>query len=394
MRVVLGTFFEWCTEVLFTTHQTTPTKRPYDLLAFCQRQQIAPLLYERSKSLDNADDIPWDLIGGLEAASIEQWQLSNRLRFELNRVAGLLSDATIDWVLLKGLDLSQRFYGSLSARAYSDLDILVHADDLGPATRCLTGADYERRSSRLDGSGPWRRALRRNLHHVELSRGRVNVEVHHNLRSHPTFRIAEATLWSGIQGSDVVKGGCSVLSDENALLTMLLALHADIELGVATMKNLVDVDTVLSRVDSTTDWTAFLAKREEEGTLKIVVNGIDLTRRLLGGEGRYPAVAATLRGNATIAALLLSPIAPTVNDEFLTLFDFRELSPQAARRSLSRCKIWAHRQYRGGVAMSLLNWAASLPLRIHGTARPFENLGRRQAGLDAEKRGADRRDRP
>ena len=218
---------------------------------------------------------------------------------------------------------------------------------------------------------------RRALHHVELAGGSCEVELHHCLRSHPALHIPESQLWSGVENSDAVRGGCRVLSDENVLLTMLLALHADVELGVANLKSLVDVDAVLTAVDASTDWQAFFARRRAERTLAIAVNGIALTTRLLRGQNRYPAVDDAVR-QAALARLVRPPVAGSPIGEFVALFDSTELAPSAARRRLVRNKLWAHRQYHGGLLSALWSWASSLPIRLHGSSRPFQNFQERR----------------
>ncbi len=372
--------FEWCRDLLFRPDElpAEALRHEHELLAFCQRQQIGPLLHQRSQELAGSIFVPATVENEFEAASLDQWQRSNRLRFELNRIAGWFEQAGIDWVLLKGLGLADRYYGSTHARAFSDIDLLVRTVDLGTATDALVAAGYRRRSPRLEGDGALDRLQRRSLHHVELRRDDYSVEIHHNLRAHPAIHIEERELWEGLQPSRVARGGCRILSDENALFTALLALHADIELGVACFKNLADVDRILSVIDAETDWSDFLEHRNRDHTVSIAVNGIALTERLLLGRQRYPRASATLREPA-VKSLILAAVDDSPAAEFLALFDSAHFEPRQARWALVRSKLWAHRQYRHGALRSIWNWAASLPIRLIGNTGRFGNLKQRRS---------------
>lgn len=346
------------------------------LATLAQRQQVAGILDEKLATRLEQLDLDLHLAGVLQAAAFEQWRTSQRLRFALPALHGALHEAGVEAILLKGPDLAERFHGDLAARPYSDLDVLVRPRDLSAATAALCRDGWRLASPRLDG-GPWRRVLRRGTHHVELRREGVPVELHHGLRVHPTLAIDCESLFEESFRRDVAGRRWRVLSDEHTLLTALLGLHADVGLGTATLRSLLDVDRIVGALDGATDWPRFFQRRRPEGTLGICVNALALTARLLDGERRSPRLLAALE-EPPARELRLAPLAASPAREFLMLFDTVSGTRSSDYGCLLRAKLWTLRQYDRPLTVSLLHWLATLPLRLLATGRSFENLRHRR----------------
>ena len=61
---------------------------------------------------------------------------------ELRGLAGILGDAGVRWLVLKGPVLAQVVYLRPGARTYDDVDVLVHPDDLAEAVTALEADGY------------------------------------------------------------------------------------------------------------------------------------------------------------------------------------------------------------------------------------------------------------
>lgn len=66
-----------------------------------------------------------------------------RAAVELAAVVGALGATTVRWVVVKGPVLAEVVYRRRGVRTYTDLDILVHPDDLGQALEVLQAAGFE-----------------------------------------------------------------------------------------------------------------------------------------------------------------------------------------------------------------------------------------------------------
>lgn len=75
---------------------------------------------------------------------------ANRKKFEkLQVVLTRFGRQGIDCILLKGADLIPRLYGVMALRPMSDVDLLVHEEDLSAIDRILTGVGYR---PQIDGN--------------------------------------------------------------------------------------------------------------------------------------------------------------------------------------------------------------------------------------------------
>src|SRR5688572_18777940 len=64
------------------------------------------------------------------------------LEAELVRIAREFREASVDFVVLKGVPLTRRLHERLDARTMVDNDILVHRRDTARAVQCLLGLGY------------------------------------------------------------------------------------------------------------------------------------------------------------------------------------------------------------------------------------------------------------
>jgi len=103
---------------------------------------IIPLLYRRLKKREIAKLVPPEEL--LEFQSLFQENIVRNIRMtqHLFSIIDLLADSGIETMPFKGPVLAVQVYGDLSMRSFSDLDILIHADDLSRAYRVLTDHGY------------------------------------------------------------------------------------------------------------------------------------------------------------------------------------------------------------------------------------------------------------
>jgi hypothetical protein len=135
-----------------------------------------------------------------------------RLRRELRRVAGALTEVNIPVLALKGIVLASAAYGDPSLRPMTDLDVLVPPGERENAVRALQklGFDYpEGLPILLQEHSRWLETHQEYAPPLRSSESRVLVEVHTELEcSEPIFRVPVGEFWS--RSTTIVVGGLNV----------------------------------------------------------------------------------------------------------------------------------------------------------------------------------------
>ena len=114
------------------------------------------------------------------------------LQRELGKVLQALSSAGInDVVVLKGLPLALRIFGSVAEREMSDIDVLVHARDAQAALSVLASIGYDKRDTLPNDLERYREfSMRR-----RAASGDLYVDLHWKVFS-PFSRVDEQFVWS------------------------------------------------------------------------------------------------------------------------------------------------------------------------------------------------------
>lgn len=117
---------------------------------------------------------------------------------ELERVARVFARHGIDWVVLKGLPLASRVYGSIADRLSVDNDILVRGADVVRAMAALTEAGYTSAPGRAldaDRASTFQHPMRRTIEAGITAR----LELHWNAFPPHLFAASEELLWSHVE---------------------------------------------------------------------------------------------------------------------------------------------------------------------------------------------------
>jgi hypothetical protein len=102
---------------------------------------IVPLLYKRLKG-EMADLVPLDELSELRTFFVANAIKNIRMTQHLLKVLHLLMDSGVEVMPFKGPVLAVQAYGDLSLRSYSDLDILIHENDLFRVFQILSDQGY------------------------------------------------------------------------------------------------------------------------------------------------------------------------------------------------------------------------------------------------------------
>jgi len=98
--------------------------------------QLLPLVYRRWPAVEN------EAVELGRRAYLATWQRNRQRMAQLGEIAARFRESGIPWMALKGAALLLRHYADFGLRGMTDLDILIHAEDLGSAALLLNRAGY------------------------------------------------------------------------------------------------------------------------------------------------------------------------------------------------------------------------------------------------------------
>lgn len=291
-----------------------------------------------------------------------------KLITQLKEIDDLLRSRNLDYRLLKGPFLAERFYGGSDNRQFGDLDILIHSERLPEADELLASCGFQRRTSAPLSD----RLATRFAHGFDYQRGPYRIDLHWAPATHPSYRIHQARLWESAPPLVIADRNIPVLSDESALLFLAVSFFEDIERGAGKLKSAIDIERMASVMEGQTNWQALLQRAEAEGFGRIFPAILRLTSDLASSRERMPMLAAELDKIPTRAPA-------TWKDRSALL--------EAPRGSL-RNKLWAWRLYDYPRPLAIAWWALSLPARraIYAPVRFFGSRPRPGPPAPGERR--------
>lgn len=249
---------------------------------------VTPHLHRRIESLREVE-VPASVQSQLTTRTRSIARRNLRFVDELHSVLELLSDAGVRALPFKGPVLASFAYGDLSARAFGDLDLLVHPDDISTAVDRLEerGYEWEGETSRRDDSpllgGPLTPPI---VDEYTLWRDGIELEVRSRVGdANSPFTPDFETLWA--RRDTVAVGGQSMpaLAPDDRLL--MLAFH-----GTKHMWHLLkwacDFEAALQAAGI--DWSSLLARAKSHDDERKLLVGVSLIESLFD-----PTVPPTVR---------------------------------------------------------------------------------------------------
>ena len=367
---------------------TAPLNEPA-FNAFISDHQLAGLLWWRLESSAARQGLPastWELVENRVRNQV--WR-SGRCAEELARLSAAFSEANVDLLTLKGLALSVRYYGASERRLFWDLDLLIQRADVAHALRIL----HEHNFIRATTSGLSDSVTTRVTHAMELTDGKIRIDLHWTLNKHPSFRVDHEAVWANSESIEVNGQPVTVLSPEHELAFCLTSAAGDVHRHRLRLRSFVDVHRMITARGAERSWAGFLARREPESTAGVCEGVLRLFYRLL-----EPASSVSLdTGTTGIAGAEDGRrMTPTTQITRLTKRKrSRRPSRDHALRLLMpsalglRGKLWAAGLHEGGRARYLAGWMLAAPLRImaHGPAATWQRMTaplrrRRNSGVD------------
>ena len=216
------------------------------------------------------------------------------------------------------------------------MDVLIRTTARRLARRALVEAGFHRTAY--------------DRHSTTFTRGRLKVDVHGWLRRAPAYRLDERLIWSSAQPVTVAGLEARTLSDEFALVMLLLSLFEDVGQGTTRLKQLLDGYLLLRQMDAVTDWDAFFDRRARENLASIAGTILDLLVTLFHADRDTPHLRDALE---------------TRRASFTTMTRAEMLDLVFAPRKDPRNLEWFRRVYPGSLPRYLLwFWMGGFPANV------------------------------
>jgi hypothetical protein len=236
---------------------------------------VMPLLYQHLHTL-GPDALPPAALMQMREHFYANVGSTLFLSGELLRILQMLATHGIPALPFKGPTLAAAVYGNLALRQFSDLDILVHKQDLPRIKVLLTTHGYQLPLTRAKEEAVWK-----HHYHYAFVRedGRVLVEMHWAFtRRYWPVPLDPAYLWA--RPALVSLAGTPVSTFPPEVLLLILCVHGSKERWTL-LKWVCDVAELLRRHQAL-DWERVLARARSSGGVRMLLLGLSVAHHLLG----------------------------------------------------------------------------------------------------------------
>ena len=306
-----------------------------DFIAFTAQHDLAWTFNSLIEHSDTSAKLPsWLLI---QLLATTKWGVLRKreLLVALNEFTHAAEVAELDFLLLKGFHVANRFYDDPQARWFRDLDVLVQVGDQARATRLLTDLSFQ--SEQVVRLPEW---VQNQLAHAQSwQKGDLAIDLHHQYRAWPDGDVDTALIFAHSRKQTVGGLTLSVPADEDSLLMLLMSLVGDIAQARVSARNLVDFWAMLTHLDHRVDWDWFFNEKLDERNVHLVVQSALLIMACLPQSVRFPGLQESLQK--------LCPDSKPTRQEALGLFS----APQFSLPN----RFWFLRHYNGNTLV-YLNW--------------------------------------
>jgi hypothetical protein len=243
--------------------------------AEARRFGLSPLLYHRIKLRESDIDIPSQIVGKLRRDYLHSAAVNVRRFQAITPALKALKAAGVPTIVLKGAYLAEGIYGNIALRPMSDVDLLVHREDLGKADAALATAGFAAREFHLSPPED------ENEFHYFNTAAKTMIEVHWEMtKPDYPFRLDVGLLWEAAVPARIAGVDVLALSPEDLLIHV--GLHAAIHRFSHGLRPLCDLAETVSRL--TVNWELLGVRARAAGVGRSVRLLLALTAELLQAE--------------------------------------------------------------------------------------------------------------
>jgi hypothetical protein len=246
------------------------------LLQIADRHGMQPLLHWHLNAVC-PDGIPDEARQQLRVAFQRVSALNILLTHELQELLALFAENKVRAVPYKGPALALQLYGNISLRQFSDLDILVHPDDVLQARDLLLAQDYAQLPPLTEGQQAVLLRTQCNLPFTK-ERNRMIVELHWTVSAPSFARPFEGDdFWSRLVDGELEGTKVKLLCNEDLFLA--LCIHGSKHLW----ERLAWICDIAGFITSHPDlnWAELIQRARATGSERMLFLGLRLATDLL-----------------------------------------------------------------------------------------------------------------
>ncbi len=225
------------------------------LCADARGEGLAPLLYAAVRGWSFVPDAA---LADLLLAYQESALYSAVMSVELAALLDLLSEARLPAIVLKGAALGDTLYGNAALRPMTDLDLLLHREDVPAAQQALEARGYHR--SAVEARPGLTLAFENEIVLRSAGTPALAVELHWRLLDSPFYqeRVDEGWFWETARPAEVAGTQALVLGLEAAFLH--LSAHYVLHHQGRGDRWIHDIALLTARRGTAIDWDGLLAR--------------------------------------------------------------------------------------------------------------------------------------
>lgn len=250
---------------------------------------IGNILYHQMKQREMLAAVPQDVLVQCKTRLYRN-QARNMRRFgRLKEVLHVFSLTQILVIALKGAVLAENVYPMLGLRPMSDVDLLVHEEDLPKAEELLESLGFH--PSEQEKSKEWYRTHHHHIVPYVSKDGALIIELHHRLISlSAPIEISNQDLWERSRTANISGVACRTLAPEDLLIHLSLHMAVDVYLG--KVRVLYDLRETLRHYEKEIDWNKFLDIVKAEGVSKYLYYALWLAKETVRANVPLPILKA------------------------------------------------------------------------------------------------------
>lgn len=249
------------------------------LLKMSQRHGVLPLLY-RKLDATCPEAVPAEFLFRLREHFLMNATRNHLLTEELCRVLRLMEQEGIPSIPYKGPLLASAVYGDLSLRQFSDLDVMVHPQDMPRVSKILCAEGYRQQ---------WQLTPAQESAYLKsdcerlftLDQGPTFLDVHWAfVRNHFNFKPELKHFWDRARPVKLEHLTTGTFSPEDLLIILSLHASKDLWTKLIWVRDIAE----LLRSNGTLNWDQVLTEACKTGTRRMLFLALFLAHRLLQAE--------------------------------------------------------------------------------------------------------------
>lgn len=245
------------------------------------KKQAAPLVLNIVKKNSSDFDIPSISKHKLEQAWFKTLSRSMVYIKLFQDIVFAFKNENISVIPLKGIFLAEWLYKEVGLRQFSDMDLLIHQEDLNKAVQILHSMGFV--TSGLHNVPDFVTKNTSNVHYPPLVRQGMSVELHLRIhRKTEEFCVEIDDLWNNaiIQVVNNVETLTFCLTD--LLLHICLHLHVHFYISKVQFTGFYDIANIMNQYSDSIDWKLFDQNCHKYNAINYTYKYILLSGKYLG----------------------------------------------------------------------------------------------------------------